>query len=219
MATPTLVIGNKNYSSWSLRAWLYLKLNDISFDEVRLPLSTSNFQNEIGQYSPSRLVPVLIDGENKVWDSLAIIEYVRRHYPTSVAWPAARSDEAAALSAAMEMHSGFGALRSHYPMNCRLEPFAAPLLQGVETDIARLDQLWSERLETSAGPGLFGEWSIADVVFAPVAFRIQTYRLPFSPPSQAYVERLLQLPPMVEWLAAARAETEILPAGEWAGFR
>ena len=219
MGNPTLVIGNKNYSSWSLRAWLYLRLNDIAFEEIRLPLESAEFQHEIGRYSPTGLVPVLLDGEQKVWDSLAIIEYVHRHYATSVGWPPARADEARALSAVMEMHAGFSTLRAHYPMNCRLAPFEAPLRHGVERDLARLDQLWSENLATSTGPGLFGAWTIADVVYAPVAFRIRSYRLPVSPPCLAYVERLLQLPAMLQWQAAAAAEVEVVKAGEWAGFR
>ena len=217
MSTLSLVIGNKNYSSWSLRAWLYLAVNDVPFDEINLPLDTTEFQNEIGQYSPTRCVPVLLDGDSKVWDSLAIIQYIERHFPTSVSWPESKPLEALALSAVMEMHSGFTALRSNYPMNCRLKPFKAPLIGDIERDMARLDQLWCDLMDASdnEGPGLLGVLSIVDIYFAPVVFRCKTYQLPLSERCSQYVERMLALPAMKAWAKAGKEEKETVEADEF----
>lgn len=215
MAELTLVIGNKNYSSWSLRAWLYLKLNDISFDEIRLPLDTHQFQQEIFTYSPSGKVPALIHGKVRVWDSLAIIEYVYRNFPDSANWPKDPVVQGLAISAVMEMHAGFMALRGHYPMNCRKPPFKAPLRGGVERDLARLESLWHSLLDASEGPWLGGQLGIIDAYFAPVALRIHTYQLPVSERCLAYVERVLTLPALQEWIAAAKKETETVAADEW----
>lgn len=215
MAELTLVIGNKNYSSWSLRAWLYLKINDISFDEIRLPLDTHQFQQEIYSYSPSGKVPALVHGPVRVWDSFAIIAYVYRTFPDSANWPRDKVVEGLALSAVMEMHAGFMALRSHYPMNCRKTPFKAPLRGDVERDLTRLEDLWNSLLDASGGPFLGGELGIVDAYFAPVCMRIHTYQLPVSERLQDYVQRVLALPAMQEWIAAARQETEIVDADEW----
>jgi glutathione S-transferase len=217
MNALSLVIGNKNYSSWSLRAWLYLAVNDIPFDEIFLPLDTPEFQSEIGQYSATRCVPVLIDNESKICDSLAIIEYLNRHFPTSVGWPNDRKLEALALSAVAEMHSGFNALRGNYPMNCRQDPFKAPLLGNVERDIARLDQLWQDLMDASGnvGPGLLGPLSIVDVYFAPVVFRCRTYQFNLSDRSMKYIGTMLGLPAMQAWAAAASQEVEIVEADEF----
>lgn len=217
MSALSLVIGNKNYSSWSLRAWLYLAVNDVPFDEIKLSLDTTEFQSEIGQYSPTRCVPVLLDGDSKVWDSLAIIQYVERHFPTSVSWPDTKALEALALSAVMEMHSGFQALRGNYPMNCRMKPFKAPLIGNVERDIARLDQLWTDLMEASnnEGPFLLGKLSIVDIYFAPVVFRCNTYQLPLSEQCTKYLGRMLELPAMKAWAQAGEGEEEIVSADEF----
>ncbi|BFM10755.1 glutathione S-transferase family protein [Simiduia litorea] len=215
MAELTLVIGNKNYSSWSLRAWLYLKINDISFDEVRLPLDTVQFQQEIYTYSPSGKVPALSHGKVRVWDSFAIIAYIYRTFPDSANWPKDPVVQGLAISAVMEMHSGFMALRQHYPMNCRKTPFKAPLRGNVERDLNRLESLWTMLLDASGGPWLGGELGIVDAYFAPVAMRIHTYQLPVSEPLQRYVQQVLQLPAMQEWIASAKQETEVVNADEW----
>ncbi|UTA48783.1 glutathione S-transferase family protein [Simiduia sp. 21SJ11W-1] len=215
MAELTLVIGNKNYSSWSLRAWLYMKLNDIAFDEIRLPLDTHQFQQEIYTYSPSGKVPALIHGKVRVWDSLAIIEYVYRNFPDSANWPKDPVVQGLAMSAVMEMHSGFPELRNHYPMNCRKTPFKAPLRGHVERDLARLESLWHSLLEASGGPWLGGQLGIVDAYYAPVALRIHTYQLPVSARCQAYVEQVLALPALQAWVADARQESEIVTADEW----
>lgn len=215
MAELTLVIGNKNYSSWSLRAWLYMKINDISFDEIRLPLDTLQFQQEIYTYSPSGKVPALSHGKVRVWDSFAIIAYIYRTFPDSANWPKDPVTQGLAISAVMEMHSGFMALRSHYPMNCRKTPFKAPLRGDVERDLSRLESLWTSLLDVSGGPWLGGELGIVDAYFAPVAMRIHTYQLPVSDRLLDYVNQVLALPAMQEWIADAKKETEIVAADEW----
>ncbi|AFV00607.1 glutathione S-transferase family protein [Simiduia agarivorans] len=215
MAELTLVIGNKNYSSWSLRAWLYMKINDIHFDEIRLPLDTPQFQREIYQYSPSGRVPALLHGDVRVWDSFAIIAYVYRTFPDSANWPKDKVLEGMAISAVMEMHAGFMELRNHYPMNCRKTPFKAPLRGKVESELSRLETLWGDMLAASGGPWLCGDLGIVDAYFAPVCMRIHTYQLPVSERLREYVERVLALPAMQEWIAAARAETDVVDADEW----
>ncbi|MDN3638888.1 glutathione S-transferase family protein [Simiduia curdlanivorans] len=215
MAELTLVIGNKNYSSWSLRAWLYLKINDISFDEIRLPLDTLQFQQEIYTYSPSGKVPALSHGKVRVWDSFAIIAYIYRTFPDSANWPKDPVVQGLAISAVMEMHAGFMALRQHYPMNCRKASFKAPLRGNVERDLTRLESLWSMLLDASGGPWLGGELGIVDAYFAPVAMRIHTYQLPVSERLQNYVQQVLALPAMQEWIASAQQETEVVNADEW----
>lgn len=211
----TLVIGNKNYSSWSLRAWLYLVVNKIPFDEIQLPLDTPEFYQRIVEHSPTNCVPALKDGDIKVWDSLAIIEYVRQTQKTTVGWPEDPAQKAIALSAVMEMHAGFMALRSHYPMNCRKPPFSAELRGDVQKDLTRLDELWSSCLKVSQGPALFGELSIADVYFAPVVFRLNTYQLPMSQPCKEYIDWMLNLPEMKQWAQAAHQESEVVDVDEW----
>ena len=215
MAELTLVIGNKNYSSWSLRAWLYMKINDINFDEIRLTLDTLQFQQEIYTYSPSGKVPALSHGKVRVWDSFAIIAYIYRTFPDSANWPKDPVVQGLAISAVMEMHAGFMELRQHYPMNCRKTPFKAPLRGNVERDLNRLESVWNMLLDASGGPWLGGELGIVDAYFAPVAMRIHTYQLPVSERLQDYVKQVLALPAMQEWIASAKQEPEIVTADEW----
>ncbi len=220
MENLTLIIGNKNYSSWSLRAWLYLAVNKIPFNEIQLPLNTPEFYQRVGNYSPTHCVPALLDGDIQVWDSLAIIEYLHQTYFSQsqmpiVGWPEDPAQKAMALSAVMEMHAGFMALRSHYPMNCRKPPFTAELRGDVQKDLARLDQLWRGCLDHSQGPALFGELTIADVYFAPVVFRLNTYQLPISKPCKDYVAWMLSRPEMKRWSEAAHQETEVVDIDEW----
>lgn len=215
MDSLTLIIGNKNYSSWSLRAWLYMAVNELEYEEVRLPLDTPEFYQRIHDYSPSGCVPALHHGDVRVWDSLAIIEYLERTFPAKVGWPKDPQQKAMALSVVMEMHSGFPELRRHYPMNCRKPPFAAELRGEVQKDLTRLDHLWRSCLDLSGGPALFGELSIADVYYAPVVFRLKTYQLPMSKPCQDYVEWMLSQPAMQAWAAEAEKELEVVDADEW----
>lgn len=205
----TLVIGNKNLSSWSLRPWLVLRHFAIPFNEVKLPLDTPEFHRDIVKYTPSRRVPVLIDAALTIWDSLAIAEYLNEKVQGR-AWPLDSAIRAHARAVSAEMHSGFGALRTHWPMkatgkgNVELPP------QG-EADVARVQQLWHECRSQYAqrGPWLFGEYSIADAMYAPVALRFRHYGASFSSPAaEAYQQQLVQDSHMQAWLAEAQHEVD-----------
>jgi glutathione S-transferase len=212
----TLYIGNKNYSSWSLRPWLFLRMNGIAFREERIPLYAENSRERILQVSPSGKVPLLVDGDVHVWDSLAICEYIVERFVPARAWPEAMAERAEARSLVAEMHSGFTALRSQLSMNCRRTPAPAPYDDAAAADIRRIDSLWTScRTRFGArGPGLFGEWSLVDAFYAPVVLRFDRYCLPCSPVSRAWMDGVLVLPALQEWIAAARAETEVLPQFE-----
>ncbi len=213
MAALKLIIGNRNYSSWSLRPWFFMRLNGLVPEVTRIALFTPESATEIQRYSASGKVPLLIDGELKVWDSLAICEYLAERYVLPRVWPADMALRAEARSLVAEMHSGFGALRSQLSMNCRREPAPAPYDEAAGRDIARIDAIWSDCRQRFAaqGPGLFGEWSLVDAFYAPVVLRFDRYRLPCSAASRAYMDTVLALPFMQEWIAEARAETEVLP--------
>ncbi len=201
----TLLIANKNYSSWSLRPWVLLRSLGIAFEEVLIPFGSSPPGGSIAERSPSGKVPCLIDGAVQVWDSLAITEYVAESHPQ--VWPRDRVARAWARSAAAEMHSGFSALRNVCNMTCGQRVVLHSLPLALAADLGRLDGLWQEGLARFGGPYLAGEvFSAVDAFFAPVAFRVQTYGLALSAPSQAYVARLLAVPAMAEWYAAALAE-------------
>jgi glutathione S-transferase len=212
------VIGNKNYSSWSLRAWLHLRESGIPFEEVPLLLDTEGFADEVRRYSPAGRVPVLVDGDVTLWDSMAIIEYVLEHVGGAVGWPADRAADAMARSVAAEMHAGFEALRDELPQNLRAEiPLAdADLSDSCRRDIARVESIWATARARygSAGPWLFGEFSIADVVYAPVALRFATYRIPLGTDAQGFVDQILRLESVQEFVSAARLEPERLEAYE-----
>lgn len=211
-STLTLVIGNKNYSSWSLRPWLLLRHFDVPFEEVRLPLDTPAFRDDVFRYSPSGRVPVLHDGDLVVWDSLAICDYVNETYLDGRGWPTDRRQRARARSAAAEMHSGFAALRTQLPMNCRRRPDAYRWKEDAQQDIDRVQALWRE-LRRDGGRGgefLCGTFGIVDAMFAPVAVRFRGYGVALEEESQAYVNALLALPSMREWEAAALDESERL---------
>lgn len=202
-----LYIANKNYSSWSLRPWVLMKALEIPFNEHLMP-----FEGGFGasheafrRFSPSGLVPCLVDGELAVWDSLSIVEYLAEQH-TNV-WPADKAARAWARSATAEMHSGFGALRDECSMNCGLRVELNGLSDKLKADVYRLDALWQQGLERFGGPFLAGKhFSGVDAFYAPVAFRAQTFNLPLSAPSQAYVERMLALPAMQAWYQAALEE-------------
>jgi glutathione S-transferase len=216
MTELTLVIGNKNYSSWSLRPWLFLRLNHIAFREVRIALYAPDSRALILQHSPSGKVPLLHDGEFQVWDSLAICLHAIERFAPAHGWPADAARRAEARSLVAEMHSGFTALRSQLSMNCRRVPRAAPFDAAAGQDIARIDAIWTHCRERFAGdgPGLFGDWSIADAFFAPVVLRFDRYCLPCSAASHQYMDNVLALPALQEWVAAAGRETEKLQAFE-----
>ena len=207
-----LVIANRNYSSWSLRAWLYLAESGIEFEEIRIPLFTDQWREEIARYSPVGRVPVLIDDGFSIWDSTAIIEYAREQFPGAVDWPEDRKQRAHARSISAEMHSGFLALRDELPQNLRARcPLDTQSLgEECRQQIQRVDQIWSEcRNENrSSGKWLFGTFSIADVMFAPVALRFVTYEIAVSPEAGEFMDAVCGLQSVQQWIAAAREEKE-----------
>lgn len=211
---PTLIIGNKNYSSWSLRPWLFLKHHGIPFEEVRIPLYREDSQSRIAAYSPSGKVPVLVDDGLTVWDSLAILEYLAERYPDTHGWPEAPAARAKARALSAEMHAGFQALRTHCGMNCRRPPAAKELPEAAHGDIARIGRIWQDCREQNANGGswLFGRFTIADAMYAPVALRFHSYRLDAGPAAREYVNTVLGHPAVAEWIEAGLAETETIPA-------
>jgi len=210
---PTLVIGNKNYSSWSLRPWLLMRHHGVAFDEVRLPLDTPEFASDIARWSPSGRVPVLHRGDLVVWDSLAICEYVNETFLDGRGWPADLETRAVARAVSAEMHSGFKALRDSLPLNCRRHAAAKSIPPEARGDIDRITRIWREcRARFPAqGPYLFGRFSIADAMYAPVVLRFRSYVVPLGDVERKYSETMLALPALGEWLAAAEAEGLPLP--------
>ncbi len=209
MTQLTLVIGNKNYSSWSLRPWLAMKQAGLDFAEVRIPLDTPNTYQEIRRYSPSGRVPVLLDGDLTLWESLAICEYIAERFAPKL-WPEDSIARAVARSVSAEMHSGFNNLRQNMPMDCRSRLCVLGKNPLVEADIDRITIIWQECREKFGAGGdlLFGHFTIADAMFAPVVSRFVTYGVKLPPVAQAYVEAVWTLPTMQEWVAAAITETE-----------
>jgi glutathione S-transferase len=208
----TLVIGNKNYSSWSLRPWMVLRTFGVPFDEVMLQLDTPEFQAEIARWAPNRRVPALHDDALVVWDSLAICEYVNERYLDGRGWPADVAARAHARSAAAEMHSGFTALRTQMPMNMRRTPDAYRGDAAAAKDIARVQQLWRELRERHGAGGEFlcGAFSIVDAMFAPVVSRFLSYGVPMDATAQAFADAIQGLDAWREWRAAGEAEVEYL---------
>ena len=211
---PLLVIGNKNYSSWSLRPWLLLRHHGVAFDEHRLLLDTPEFARTIGDWSPSRTVPALHHAGLVVWDSLAICEYANETFLGGAGWPADAAVRATARSVSAEMHSGFRALRMAMPMNCRRRTRGTPIDADVRADIARIQMIWRDCRVRFGRPDslLFGGFSIADAMYAPVALRFVAYGVALDAHAQAYVDALLALPALQEWLRDAEAESESLAA-------
>lgn len=210
----TLVIGNRNYSSWSLRPWLAMRHCAIPFGEVRIPLYGAASKQAILCHSPAGKVPVLIAPEATVWESLAILEYLAERFPDRRLWPSDAAERAHARAICAEMHAGFAALRSNLCMNLRRRFSGHSTAPEVLADIARIQAIWSHCLERSGGPFLFGVFSNADAMFAPVATRFITYSVAMSAPCAGYVSKLRALPAMEEWYRAALQETEILPQFE-----
>ena len=211
-----LVIGNKNYSSWSLRPWLLLKQAGIPFREIRVSLYTEASRAEIRQYSPSGKVPALLDDGVTVWESLAICEYLADKFPEKQFWPADRVARAEARCVATEMHAGFAALRQHMSMNCRKHLPGKGHTPEVLKDIARIGRLWNDCRARfgEGGPFLFGKFSIADAMYAPVALRFVTYDVELDPVSATYVKTITALPAIKQWVADAHAETAVIPQFE-----
>jgi glutathione S-transferase len=204
----TLVIGDKNLSSWSLRPWLLLRHLGLPFDELRLPLDTPRFRAEIGRWSPTGRVPVLLDGEVRVWDSLAICEYASEQAGGS-GWPADGAARALARSISAEMHAGFAALRGTWPMQAASRGLEVPLTAQARADVARIDAIWSDcrARHGAAGPWLFGDrYTIADAMYAPVALRFATYGAVLSAAASGYLRQVLSDAPLQEWIRGAERE-------------
>jgi len=212
----TLVIGNKNYSSWSLRPWMVLKHFGVAFDEVRLLLDTPHFQDDVARWAPHGRVPALHDGDLVVWDSLAICEYLNEQYLGGRGWPADVAARAHARAATAEMHSGFGALRKQLPMNMRRTPDAYRWDAAAERDMARVQEIWRELREQhgAGGPFLCGTFSIVDAMFAPVVSRFLSYGVEMDANAQAFADTIQAMPEWQEWRAAGEAELEYLEGTE-----
>lgn len=215
MSTLTLVIGNKTYSSWSLRPWLLLKHLGVEFHEISVPLHALDATAQITRYSPSGRVPVLLDGDQVIWESLAIGEYLAERYPA--VWPAEAHRRALARSAANEMHAGFTALREELPFNCRTRRLGVMPSQAAQAEIGRIAALWKTCRQTvrgEEGPWLFGRFTCADAMFAPVALRFHTYDIALPEEAKTYVSTVRQDHHVQTWIQAACAETAVIPEEE-----
>jgi glutathione S-transferase len=208
MPELTIVVGNKNYSSWSMRGWLALKITGQSFDEEVIPLDEATTKAAILKHSPSGRVPALKHRDVVIWDSLAICEYLAETFPEAKLWPAEKSARALARSVSAEMHSGFGALRAHLPMNIRSSYPNRGVTPEVQADVLRIQAIWHDCRRRFGGdvPFLFGDFSAADCVFAPVVSRFRTYKVELETESQAYADAVWAHPAVQEWALAATNE-------------
>ena len=211
-----LLIGNKNYSSWSFRPWVAMKVAGIAFDEEVISLEAPDFKERVRAISATGKVPVLVDGAIHVWESLAILEYLAERFPAAGLWPDAAPARAHARAVACEMHAGFAALRRHCPMNMWRPPARRELTPEAATDVARIDGLWTDcRVRFGQnGSFLYGDFGAADAMYAPIVSRFHTYEVPVSAVSRAYMDAVLSLPAWAEWRAAARREPWVLPHNE-----
>lgn len=216
MSNLHLVIGNKNYSSWSLRPWMALSMAGIPFRETVIPLDTPETAKLIAEHSGAGRVPVLHHGRQAVWESLAIMEYLAELFPEKHLWPRTVSARAVARSVANEMHAGFGALRSSCPMNIRRPKKPVPLNEATKRDIARIEEIWRgcRAKYGKGGKFLFGKFSIADAMYTPVVSRFETYAIAVSPDTRIYMDAILTTPAFNAWREAALKETWIVPADE-----
>ena len=211
-----LVIGNKNYSSWSFRPWLAMKVAGIAFEETVISLEAKDFKTRVMAVSGAGKVPVLIDGETRVWESLAILEYLAEKFPVAALWPKDDSARAQARAVAAEMHAGFVSLRRLLPMNVWRPVKPRALDDGSKIDVARIDAIWSDcRARFAAGgPFLFGAFGAADAMYAPVIWRLHTYAVEVSDAARAYMGAMMALPAWREWRDAARREPWVLEHDE-----
>jgi glutathione S-transferase len=214
--TLKLIIGNKNYSSWSLRPWLAMKVAGIAFDEQVIPLYEPGSREQILKYSPAGKVPVLIDGDTHIWESLAILEYLAEKFPKAGLWPGDAPARGHARAVASEMHAGFQALRKNCPMNLWLPVKKRPQPDDVTDNVRRIDALWSDCRSRfgQSGPFLFGPFGAADAMYAPVASRLHSYDIAVSAASRAYIDAVLGLPAFAEWRATGLKETWIMQGNE-----
>jgi len=208
-----LFIGNQNYSSWSLRAWLIFTQHQLNVETVKLKLFTNDFYQNLENITPAAKVPTLVHNDITVWDSLAILEYVNEQFLQEKAWPGNIAEKAKARAIAAEMHSGFHDLRNELPMNIRARR-KVKLSEGAIKDIARIDAIWSEQQELYPDGWLFGNWSIADAMYAPVALRFETYGIELSEGAKRYQQRVLNSAAIQQWIQEASTETDIVDEDE-----
>ena len=211
-----LVIGNKNYSSWSFRPWLAMKVADLAFDETVISLEAADFKTRVMELGGSGRVPVLIDGDVRVWESLAILEYLAEKFPAARLWPESVAARAHARAIASEMHAGFAALRRHLPMNVARPVKFRALDAGAAKDVARIDAIWRQCRAKFGRSGVFhfGAFGAADAMFAPVVWRFHTYAVEVGATASDYMRAMMALPAWNEWRDAARRETWILAEDE-----
>ena len=211
-----LIIANKNYSSWSLRPWLAMKVAGLAFEETLISLDAADFKVRVNAFGGAGRVPMLIDGEIRVWESLAILEYLAEKFPAAGLWPKDERPRAHARAVAAEMHSGLLPLRRHLPMNIRRPVKPRALDEAVAVNVARVEAIWSDcRAQFgSGGPFLYGRFGAADAMYAPVVWRFHTYAVEVSAVARAYMNAVMALPASVEWREAARRESWVLPHDE-----
>ncbi len=212
--TLMLVIGNKNYSSWSLRPWIAMKVAGIPFEEVLIPLYEPGSRERILEYSPAGKVPILIDGDRTIWESIAILEHLAERFPKAGLWPSEVPLRAHARSIAAEMHAGFHDLRRACTMNMWLPPRARPQSAEVIANVHRINTIWHDCLVRYGGPFLFGSFGAADAMYAPVVSRFRTYGILVSPKCHAYMDAVMALPAWREWYDAAMKEKWIMRHNE-----
>lgn len=211
-----LIIGNKNYSSWSFRPWIAMKATGIPFEEEVLPLETPEFRARVDAVSGTGKVPTLIDGDIRVWESLAVLEYLAEKFPDKKLWPADPAARAHARAISSEMHAGFVPLRSACPMNMWRPVLKRDLGADVKANVARIDSMWNDcrKRYGQGGAFLFGSFGAADAMYAPVVSRFHTYGIDVSPASRAYMDAVMALPAWAEWYAAAVKEPWVLEKDE-----
>jgi glutathione S-transferase len=211
-----LIIGNKNYSSWSLRPWIAMKVAGIAFEEEVISLSATDFKTRLSKVSGTGKVPALVDGDVHVWESLAILEYFAEQYPHARLWPADPAPRALARAIAAEMHAGFSPLRQHLPMNMWRPVMPRQLTPEVEANVRRIEEIWigCRTRYGIGGPFLFGPFGAADAMYAPVVARFHTYAVEVAEAARAYMDAVMALPAWGEWRAAALAEPWVLPEDE-----
>jgi glutathione S-transferase len=218
MTKPTLIIGNKNYSSWSLRPYMTLSMAGIPFDEKMIRFGEPRFTREVKRISKAGQVPILLHNGLMINDSLAIIEYAHETWPAKNVWPKNKAARAKARSVAAEMHAGFRGIRSSCPMNLRREKKLPPggITQAIAKDVARIEQLWADCREDfgKGGPFLFGKFSAADAMFTPIASRLETFAIPVSKATRAYINAILATPAFVKWKAESASEKWIVAEDE-----
>jgi glutathione S-transferase len=211
-----LTLGNKNYSSWSFRPWIALKVAGIPFEEEVISLNAEDFKARVGRISGTGKVPALADGDVHVWESLAILEYVAEKFPQAGLWPADPAARALARSVASEMHAGFVPLRRHLPMNMWRPVMTRELTPEAEANVRRIEAIWTDchNRYGNGGPFLFGSFGAADAIYAPVVSRFHTYAVEVNGPARSYMDALMALPAWEEWRSAALQEPWVLPEDE-----